>query len=147
MSRKKKINQIIENNNSNALFAFFDKLDATRRGAYFVLDYLIKSTKEIFSIDLSKALKVSTARMTKLLKTMEKKKLIIKTKSVLDARKIIISITEKGKATLISFKNAMADFLNSIIEEIGEEKFDEFMNTSLNIQKTIDKKKLLNLFD
>lgn len=147
MSRKKKINQIIENNNSNALFAFFDKLDATRRGAYFVLDYLIKSTKEIFSIDLSKALKVSTARMTKLLKTMEKKKLIIKTKSVLDARKIIISITEKGKETLISFKNAMADFLNSIIEEIGEEKFDEFINTSLNIQKTIDKKKLLNLFD
>lgn len=147
MSRKKKINQIIENNNSNALFAFFDKLDATRRGAYFVLDYLIKSTKEIFSIDLSKALKVSTARMTKLLKTMEKKKLIIKTKSLLDARKIIISITEKGKETLISFKNAMADFLNSIIEEIGEEKFDEFMNTSLNIQKTIDKKKLLNLFD
>lgn len=147
MSRKKKINQIIENNNSNALFAFFDKLDATRRGAYFVLDYLIKSTKEIFSIDLSKALKVSTARMTKLLKTMEKKKLIIKTKSLLDARKIIISITEKGKETLISFKNAMADFLNSIIEEIGEEKFDEFINTSLNIQKTIDKKKLLNLFD
>lgn len=147
MSRKKKINQIIENNNSNALFAFFDKLDATRRGAYFVLDYLIKSTKEIFSIDLSKALKVSTARMTKLLKTMEKKKLIIKTKSLLDARKIIISITEKGKETLNSFKNAMADFLNSIIEEIGEEKFDEFMNTSLNIQKTIDKKKLLNLFD
>ena len=41
MSRKKKINQLIENNNSNALFAFFDKLDATRRGAYFVLDYLV----------------------------------------------------------------------------------------------------------
>ena len=147
MSRKNKINQLIENNNSNALFAFFDKLDATRRGAYFVLDYLIKNTKEIFSIDLSNALKVSTARMTKLLKSMEKKKFIFKTKSLHDARKIIISITEKGKATLFEFKQAMANFLNSIIDEIGEDKFDEFINTSLNIQKTIDNKKLLNLFD
>ena len=141
MSRKKKINQLIENNNSNALFAFFDKLDATRRGAYFVLDYLVKNTKEIFSIDLSNALKVSTARMTKLLKSMEKKKLIFKTKSLHDARKIIISITEKGRATLMEFKQAMTNFLNSIIDEIGEDKFDEFINTSLNIQKTIDNKK------
>ena len=96
---------------------------------------------------MSNALKVSTARMTKLLKSMEKKKLIFKTKSLHDARKIIISITEKGKATLFEFKQAMANFLNSIIDEIGEDKFDEFINTSLNIQKTIDNKKLLNLFD
>ena len=147
MDKKKYLVNLIENNDNTIAFKFYDFFDATKRGAYFVLNYLVKHNKEVISADLSNSLNVSTARMTKLLQKLEKKNLILKQKSIADARKIIVTITEKGKKMLSNLKEMMLQLIDKLIEEIGEEKFEKFILLSSEIQNTINEKKLLDSFN
>ena len=65
------------------------------RGEFFVLDYL-NQKNAVNPKELSRVMSVSTARVAVLLKHMEEKGWILKTR---DSRQILVSITESGIST------------------------------------------------
>ena len=147
MDKGKRIIELLEQNNENETFTFYEKFDAIKRGSYFVLNYLYKHNEEVISSDLSNALHVSTARMTKLLQKMEKKQLITKNKSSTDFRKTVVCITEKGIEMIESFKELVINYIKSIVEEIGFDEYEQFLKTSLKMQNVVKKYKLLEAFN
>ena len=140
MDQKNRIIKLLEQNDKSNSFTFFHTFDATKRGAYFVLDYLLKHEEEVISVDLSNALNVSTARMTKLLMKMEQKKLITKRKSPEDARKTIVEITNNGKEQFLEYKNLVIEYLISIVNEIGVDKFEEYLLITSKIKSITEEK-------
>lgn len=145
MNQKERIIKLLEENSNSNSFTFFEKFDATKRGTYFVLDYLLKNNDEVISADLSNALNVSTARMAKLLTKMEKKNLIVKHKSMIDQRKTIVELTKHGKEQFLEYKNLIIEYLESIVNFIGVDKFEEYLFITSKI-KTITNKNFSNRF-
>lgn len=66
-------------------------------GSLAVIKYLTLNTNEVTSKQISDELHVSSARMTILLKKLQKDNIIEKEKSKSDARSINIKLTEHGK--------------------------------------------------
>ncbi len=87
-------------------------------GAMAVLMYLSEKG-EAKSIDISKSLKLSTARMTVLLKKLESKELIIKTHSKVDARAVTIKLSEKGLDISQNIKSEMFNAMEKVLDEMG----------------------------
>ncbi|MGM9971507.1 MAG: MarR family winged helix-turn-helix transcriptional regulator [Anaeroplasmataceae bacterium] len=123
----------------------FDELDNYERGINFVLGYLSQQKGEVISSDLSNALNVSTARMTKILSSMEKKDLIKKEHSSADGRKIIVVLTKKGKDTTEKFKDALIDVMVQMIERVGYDNLMEFINISYKMKAVMEEINLLGI--
>ncbi len=119
---------------------FFEKISELEKGTHFVLAYLANHKNEVISLDLSKALCVSTARMAKLLSSMEKKGLIIKKSSISDARKTVVQLTEKGKKITSKYKEAIIILVSKMIQQVGYDDLKEFIRISY-------KMKNVSLFD
>lgn len=72
---------------------FFDSI----RGEYGVLWYLLTTDKTTTVGELREKLQVVPGRMTDILTALEKKKLIIRSRSVHDQRVVNVELTEAGK--------------------------------------------------
>lgn len=116
---------------------FLEKFSETERGTHFVLGYLIQTSGEVISSDLSNALNVSTARMAKLLTNMEKKELIIKRDSAKDARKTVVELTEKGQKIGKMYEYALVKFMEYLVDKVGFEDMKEFIRISYKINDAI----------
>lgn len=116
---------------------FFDKINDVDRGTQFVLGYLDHHNEEVISSNLSNALNVSTARMAKLLNNMEKKGLIKKYTSPLDARKTVVELTNKGKEITSKHKEELIEITMKVIEDVGYDELKEFIRISYKIKESI----------
>ncbi len=74
----------------------FDETNKGLLGTLSVIKYLYNNNCEVCSKEISDKLNVSSARMTILLKKLEKENIIIKEQSKNDARSINIKLTEYG---------------------------------------------------
>lgn len=116
---------------------FLDKIDLTDRGIHFVLGYLMHHDEEVISSDLSNALKVSTARMAKLLNKMETKELIKKQNSKDDARKTVVVITTKGIDKALQYQEALVKETMKLIEQVGYDDLKEFVRISYKMKEAM----------
>lgn len=114
----------------------FDELDGTSKGEGSILLYLYHHD-EAFAKDLAKDLKVSPARVAKILKKLEKKKMIIKIKSSTDKRKIAIKLREQGqKIVSASYKKTISK-ISSIVNKVGIKDIKEYIRISKKIKDSI----------
>ena len=114
----------------------FDELDGTSKGEGSILLYLYHHD-EAFAKDLAKDLKVSPARVAKILKKLEKKKMIIKIKSSTDKRKIAIKLREQGqKIVSASYKKTISK-ISSIVSKVGIKDIKEYIRISKKIKDSI----------
>ena len=114
----------------------FDELDGTSKGEGSILLYLYHHD-EAFAKDLAKDLKVSPARVAKILKKLEKKKMIIKIKSSSDKRKIAIKLREQGqKIVSASYKKTISK-ISSIVNKVGIKDIKEYIRISKKIKDSI----------
>lgn len=114
----------------------FDELDGTSKGEGSILLYLYHHD-EAFAKDLAKDLKVSPARVAKILKKLEKKKMIIKIKSSNDKRKIAIKLREQGqKIVSASYKKTISK-ISSIVSKVGIKDIKEYIRISKKIKDSI----------
>lgn len=116
---------------------FFEKFDLLKQGTHFVLGYLSIHNEEVISSDLSSALNVSSARMAKILKNMEKRGLIEKKQSTSDARKTIVTLTKKGRDLILKYQDIFINSALVIIEKVGEEDLKEFIRISNKIKQAV----------
>ncbi len=109
-----------------------EEISKQRIGYMAVLMFLSEVKKEVNSVDISKALEISSARMAVLLKKLEQKNLIQKKHSKIDARAIIIEITNEGEKIVAEAKDNLFNVTQKLIDEIG---LDELKNVFENLNK------------
>lgn len=92
-------------------------INQTRMGVWAVIEYLHTVEQPVTSKEISDTMKVSSARMTVLLKKMEREGLLKKEHSTTDARSILVSLTEKGYEKAVDIERRRYACMEEILEE------------------------------
>lgn len=82
--------------------------------------------------------------LTRTLKSMEEKGLILKKKNPNDGRGVLIYLTEQGKEKRALSKNTVIQFNESIRKHISDEKWENFIEVAETIGQLINDKKIFN---
>lgn len=104
------------------------------KGLYVILRMINISEKEVVAGDISNALGVSTARVAVALATLERKKWIKKHKSVLDARKTVVELTDLGRSILKEREEELKEIIVLYLDKLTDEEVIQFLNI---VKKTL----------
>lgn len=91
---------------------------------------------------ISNRMGMEATSLTRTLKTLEEKKLIIRKKNPDDGRGVLIYLTELGKEKRELSKNTVIKFNETIKQNIPEEKLNTFMEVAEIINELITEKKI-----
>lgn len=130
--------ELIHESRPKEIFNEFNKLNF---GILAVMKYLQDAEevdKEVNSVDISKFLGISSARMTVLLKKLEKQGMVIKTNSKNDARAKIIQLSEEGRERATFYKEKAYKIAEKIVDEFGMEEFIKLMENLNKFKKIMD---------
>lgn len=94
-------------------------------GMFFVLKILENAEEGLLAGDISAVFGVTTARTAVILATLERKGYIHKARGKDDARKTIVTITERGSRALAERKARIFGELDLILQRLGERDADE----------------------
>lgn len=137
MSIKKKTLEIIKKIEKYNMFNLFGQMDKINQGFNFLLVYLYEKQKDLSAGELAKALKVSTARIAVLIRKLLSRKFITKYSNPGDARITMVSLTEAGSKYALKEKEDTIMKMAKIIEKVGIDEFEEFLNTALKMKDAI----------
>lgn len=87
---------------------------------YFVLQYLDQHP-DVTPSELSQALNVTTARISVIVRRLEKNAMITRSMDPTDLRKFIINLTPLGQATLKKQEDNRLRYLTNMMAYLGEE--------------------------
>ena len=107
------------------------------KGEIFLLSYLASHNNQAYPKELSKGMKVSTARIATILNHLEGQKLITRTTDAEDNRQIIVTLTDAGMRLAEEYRAQMLDCLVRMLELLGPEDAREYVRLQ---------KKLLQVF-
>ena len=107
------------------------------KGEIFLLSYLSSHNNQAYPKELSKGMKVSTARIATILNHLEEQQFITRTTDAQDNRQIIVTLTKAGMQAAQEHRAQMLDYLVKMLELLGPEDAKEY----LRLQK-----KLLQVF-
>lgn len=91
---------------------------------------------------ISNRMGMEATSLTRTLKTLEEKGLIIKKKNPVDGRGVLIYLTEFGKEKREQSKQTVIKFNETIRKNISEEKLQNFMEVAEVINDLISEKKI-----
>ncbi len=91
------------------------------RGAPMILHYIKTHGGAVSPSEISKAIGISTARITAVLGNLEKKGLLVRTMDENDRRKIRITLTEVGQSHVEKMERDIMTNFRSLVEYLGEE--------------------------
>ncbi|MDE6425117.1 MAG: transcriptional regulator [Ruminococcus sp.] len=122
------------------------KFSEDNAGIGCVLKYLYDAERPVSAGEISRFMNVSTARVSVLLKKLREKNFITCENSMEDARRLIISLSEKGRSEYLARQERMIETFSRIIDRIGAERMEEFILISNEIKKIVSEeiKKELN---
>ena len=139
MGKREQAIKLLNNFRENRPQIFLETFESSEKGINFILGYLEEAKHEVIAKDLAQALNVSTARIATLLNKMEKKDLIQKHNSTKDARKTVIILTKKGQHLTTQYKEVLIDITIKMIEEVGMEDLEKFIEISKKMKQSIVK--------
>lgn len=91
---------------------------------------------------ISNRMGMEATSLTRTLKTLEEKGLIIRKKNPEDGRGVLIYLTEYGKKMRAQSKETVLQFNETIRKNISEEKLNHFMEVADIINELITEKKI-----
>ncbi|MCL2113575.1 MarR family winged helix-turn-helix transcriptional regulator [Lactococcus protaetiae] len=104
------------------------RMNGYTQGEHQVLFYLYKNAgKDILPSDIAKYTGTSTARVATILNNLEEKGLVTREISREDRRKILVSITGKGRDKADASRCRFIQNIARIFEEMGEERTQNFI--------------------
>jgi MarR family transcriptional regulator, organic hydroperoxide resistance regulator len=121
--------------------------EATKYGATMATGFtLLSIDKEngTPSTALGPKMGMEPTSLTRTLKSMEEKGLIIKKKNPDDGRGVLIYLTEQGKEKRALSKSTVIQFNESIKKHISDEKWENFIEVAETINKLIQDKEIFN---
>jgi DNA-binding MarR family transcriptional regulator len=116
------------------------KYDATMATGFVLLS--IDKEGGIPSTTLGPKMGMEATSLTRTLKSMEDKGLIIRKKNPNDGRGVLIYLTEFGKEKRDLSRNTVLKFNETIRQNISEEKFQHFCEVSEKINELIQEKNI-----
>lgn len=114
--------QLMENNNPMAIY---EDLKKNKSGEMGVLKYLAHQEGVVKSKDISNYMGVSSARMAILLKKLEAKDLVEKSKYEGDGRLTLVGLTPKGKKKIAEIQEKMYALAETMVDEVGIEDLEK----------------------
>lgn len=123
----------------NASTSLGEILNEFNRGEIGVLGYLAFEKDEATAGELSKNLNVTTARVARILNSLETKGYIKRTEDNQDKRKTLVVITQNGESLAKKAKKEVIDKITKVINEIGEEEAKEYIRITLKIREILNK--------
>ncbi len=121
------------------------KYDATMAIAFALLS--IDREKGTASTALGPNMGMEATSLTRTLKNMEEKKLIVRKKNPHDGRGVIIKLTPLGLEKRELSKAGVLKFNETIRQHIGEEKIQTFMEVAETITELVNNKSIFNVED
>lgn len=118
-------------------------LSEISEGEYFALRLLSEEDPPSSPSEISKTMKVSTARVSALFRHLEEKGFIRKEHSDKDERAILISLTEKGREFISEKTAAAEEKLSDILEKMGAEDAAEYARLRKKILMIARKKETM----
>jgi len=112
---------------SNSQKDMFENLNRAFKGGLFVLQYLSSQDTAVLPSELSVALNSSTARVSALLGSLEKKGLIVRDIDTTNRRNILVTITESGRNFAKSEMKKRKEHLAQVFTELGEKDAEDFL--------------------
>lgn len=103
-----------------------------------VLQLLDKTSATVTARTISEFLNISTARVSILLKKMEKKGFIKKEKDAHDARVTNVYLSVKGEEKARQIKSKLYKQVGMVIDKIGMERMTEFITICQEINETMN---------
>ena len=114
---------------------------AASRGELCLLMHLKRQSDLVLPSELSEAMSVSTARVARLLKTLEDRALIQRSIDPTDRRRIIVKLTEEGERYLEAVYARTHKRASAVIEALGAEDTEAFIRIA---EKIVDVSRSLN---
>lgn len=110
------------------------------QGEMFILHYISHKNTDVIPSEISTAMNASSARVAMALKTLESKGLIERRIDQADRRKIIVTLTDRGRAMTTCQHAEMHARVEKILTELGESEAREYIrivNRMTEISKRI----------
>ncbi len=117
-----------------------EEMSRQNMGAVAVVMYLFEKG-EAKSIEISKKIGISSARMAVLLKKLEAKGMILKTHSKIDARAITIKLSQKGEKFANGFKEELFCSMEKVVDEIGIDEIKKIVDGLNRISEILSSNK------
>ena len=124
--------------------------EASKYGATMATGFALLSIdkdKGTPSTSLGPKMGMEATSLTRTLKSMEEKGLIIRKKNPEDGRGVLIYLTEFGKEKRELSKNTVLRFNESVKDNISAEKLQHFIEVAETINELIQDKNIFNLTD
>ena len=122
--------QLIVNAKPPKRTEIFNRFSVYSHGEHQVIFYLFKNSgKPIVPSDISKYTDTSTARIATILNNLEDKGMITREISREDRRKILVSITDKGRKYAENAHNEFMGHTAAVLQAMGEERAKEFVES------------------
>ena len=116
----------------------FKQIDNSDQGIYFILAYLRHHQDEdVFAIDLANKLRVSTARISVVLKKLENRGLILKQQDKKDTRKVKIKLSKKGERLADEHFEKIVKAHERLIDEISDTELKTYIKISKKIKEKL----------
>lgn len=110
--------------------------EATIAMAHFLLN--VDSHEGSFASDIAPALGMESTSLSRIISSLEEKKLIVRKNDKVDKRKILITLTKKGKEQKEIAKNTVRNFNHLVEIKIGKKRIEEFFKTIDEITELAD---------
>ncbi|MBR3228396.1 MAG: MarR family transcriptional regulator [Erysipelotrichaceae bacterium] len=131
MNKREKAIRLMEDIRKSAPRPLIDSISNEDKGINFILGYLkCHKDRENNIVDLAKELGVSTARISVLIRKMENKELVRKTRSKTDARKVMVKISARGERIADANFEMMVKAHEKLIECVSEDDLKNFVRVS-----------------
>ncbi len=102
-----------------------------------ILRYVDSATTEVLAGDIAEFMGVSTPRVAAVLNCMEQKGFVVRHPSASDRRKVVVSITDGGKAELKKAGDEMLKFAEYLYDTVGDDDLNEFLRISERISQAL----------
>lgn len=124
--------------------------EAAKYGATMATGFVLLSIdkeKGIPSTTLGPKMGMEATSLTRTLKSMEEKGLIIRKKNPFDGRGVLIYLTELGKEKRELSKSTVLKFNDTVKQYVSDEKLQHFMEVAETINELIQDKNIFNQTD
>lgn len=122
------------------------KFNNENAGIGCMLKYLSDVGRPVSAGEISEFMGVSTARVSVLLRKMQEKNFIVRKNCSDDARRLMISLSENGRAECKRRFEKMLSTFSRIIDVVGEERMEEFISVAKEIRGIMqDEMKIFNM--
>ncbi len=139
MASDKEVIALLQEFSSIHPLEFLQKIDVQSMGISNVLCFLMCADHEVSAGEISEYMNVSTARVAVLLKKMSDKGLIEKQTDPSDARRVLVAITDSGKALFQEQQREILLYSGAVVDHFGVDKIQEFIGICRQIRDIIDK--------